>query len=90
MLSSRSSQARSQMAALTPRRGRCSRTCQKLTLAFTPRTAARSTLGGFHLWSDFWYKRSNMYRHWRSRRDVSNAITRIVGALDDRHLVAGH
>ena len=62
----------------------------KLTLAFTPRTAARSTLGGFHLWSDFWYKRSNMYRHWRSRRDVSNAITRIVGALDDRHLVAGH
>ena len=62
----------------------------KLTLAFTPRTAARSTLGGFHLWSDFWYKRSNMYRHWRSRRDVSNAITRIVGALDDRRLVAGH
>lgn len=62
----------------------------KLTLAFTPRTAARSTLGGFHLWSDFWYKRSNMYRHWRSRRDVSHAITRIVGALDDRHLVTGH
>lgn len=62
----------------------------KLTLAFTPRTAARSTLGGFHLWSDFWYKRSNMYRHWRSRRDVSHAITRIVGALDDRRLIAGH
>lgn len=62
----------------------------KLTLAFTPRTAARSTLGGFHLWSDFWYKRSNMYRHWRSRRDVSHAITRIVGALDDGRLIAGH
>ena len=62
----------------------------KLTLAFTPRTAARSTLGGFHLWSDFWYKRSNMYRRWRSRRDVSHAITRICGALDRGRLVAGH
>lgn len=62
----------------------------KLTLAFTPRTAARSTLGGFHLWSDFWYKRSNMYRRWRSRRDVSHAITRICGALDSRHLAVGH
>ena len=62
----------------------------KLTLAFTPRTAARSTLGGFHLWSDFWYKRSNMYRRWRSRRDVSKAIGRICVALDHRPLVAGH
>jgi hypothetical protein len=61
----------------------------RLALAFTPRTAARSTLGGFHLWSDFWYKRSNMYRRWRSRRDVSHAITRIVGALDHA-LVVGH
>jgi hypothetical protein len=62
----------------------------KLTFAFTPRTAARSTLGGFHLWSDFWYKRSNMYRRWRSRRDVSKAIGRICVALDHNGLVAGH
>lgn len=54
----------------------------KLTLAFTPRTAARSTLGGLHLWSDFWYKRSNLYRRWRSRRDVSHAIERICVVLD--------
>lgn len=54
----------------------------KLTLAFTPRTAARSTLGGMHLWSDFWYKRSGMYRRWRSRRDVSNAIGRVCVILD--------
>lgn len=54
----------------------------RLTLAFTPRTAARSTLGGLHLWSDFWYKRSNMYRRWRSRRDVSHAIERICFVLD--------
>lgn len=54
----------------------------KLTLAFTPRSAARSTLGGFHLWSDYWYKRSGMYRRWRSRRDVSHAISRVIVALD--------
>lgn len=54
----------------------------KLTLAFTPRTAARSTLGGLHLWSDFWYKRSNLYRRWRARRDVSHAIGRICFVLD--------
>jgi hypothetical protein len=54
----------------------------KLTFAFTPRTAARSTLGGFHLWSDFWYKRSNMYRRWRSRRDVSGAIGWICVVLE--------
>jgi hypothetical protein len=30
--------------------------------------AARSTLGGFHLWSGYWYRRSNMYRRWRARR----------------------
>jgi hypothetical protein len=54
----------------------------KLTFAFTPRSAARSTLGGFHLWSDYWYKRSNMYRRWRSRRDVSDAISRVCTVLD--------
>ncbi len=54
----------------------------KLTFAFTPRSAARSMLGGFHWWSGFWYRRSNMYRRWRSRRDVSNAIGRVVGILD--------
>jgi hypothetical protein len=54
----------------------------KLTFAFTPRTAARSTLGGFHLWSDFWYKRSDLYRRWRSRPGVSQAIGRICVVLD--------
>jgi hypothetical protein len=54
---------------------------RKLTLAFTPRSAARSTLGGFHWWSDFWYRRSNMYRRWRSRRDVSAAIGRVCVIL---------
>jgi hypothetical protein len=54
----------------------------KLTFAFTPRSAARSTLGGFHWWSGFWYRRSNMYRRWRSRRDVSTAIVRVIGILD--------
>lgn len=58
----------------------------KLTLAFTPRSAARSTLGGFHWWSGFWYRRSNMYRRWRSRRDVSYAIGRVCGILDPRPL----
>jgi hypothetical protein len=53
----------------------------KLTLAFTPRSAARSTLGGFHLWSGYWYRRSNMYRRWRSRRDVSEAIRQICVVL---------
>jgi hypothetical protein len=52
------------------------------TLAFTPRTAARSTLGGFHWWSGYWYKRSNMYRAWRSRTDVSSAIERVCGILN--------
>lgn len=51
------------------------------TLAFTPRSAARSTLGGFHLWSDFWYRRSDMYRRWRSRRDVSSAIRQVCTIL---------
>jgi len=54
----------------------------KLTLAFTPRSAARSTLGGFHWWSGFWYRRSNMYRSWRSRGDVSTAIVRVIDILD--------
>ena len=60
----------------------------KLTLAFTPRSAARSTLGGFHWWSGFWYRRSRMYRAWRSRRDVSTAIVRVIGLLDPRPLQA--
>lgn len=51
--------------------------------AFTPRSAARSTLGGFHWWSNLWYRRSNMYRRWRSRQDVSAAISRVVVALDN-------
>jgi hypothetical protein len=54
----------------------------KLTFAFTPRTAARSTLGGLHQWSVIWYKRSNLYRRWRARRDVSHAIERICFVLD--------
>lgn len=54
----------------------------KLTFAFTPRTAARSTLGGLHLWSALWYKRSNLYRRWRARPGVSDAIGRICGKLD--------
>ncbi|MEX2225349.1 MAG: hypothetical protein WEB52_02740 [Dehalococcoidia bacterium] len=58
----------------------------KLTFAFTPRSAARSTLGGFHWWSGFWYRRSSMYRRWRSRRDVSTAIVRVIGILDPADL----
>jgi hypothetical protein len=54
----------------------------KFSFAFTPRTISLSTLGGFHLWSDFWYKRSGMYRAWRRRRDVSYAIGRVCGMLD--------
>lgn len=54
----------------------------KLTLAWTPRTAARSTLGGMHLWSDYWYRRSTMYRWWRSRRNVSSAIKRVCVMLN--------
>ncbi len=54
----------------------------KLTFAFTPRTAARLTLGGLHQWSVLWYKRSNLYRRWRARRDVSQAIERICIVLD--------
>ncbi len=54
----------------------------KLTLAFTPRSAARSTLGGLHRWSVLWYKRSDLYRRLRARRTVSEAIGRICLALD--------
>jgi hypothetical protein len=54
----------------------------KLTFAFTPRTAARSTLGGLHQWSVIWYKRSNLYRRLRARPDVSHAIERICFVLD--------
>ena len=54
----------------------------KLTLAFTPRSAARSTLGGLHRWSVLWYKRSDLYRRLRARRRVSEAIGRICVALD--------
>lgn len=57
----------------------------KLTFAFTPRTAAISTLGGMHLWSDYWYRRSTMYRWWRSRPKVSNAIKRVCIILNPRH-----
>lgn len=56
----------------------------KLTLAFTPRTAARSTLGGMHLWSDYWYRRSTLYRWWRSKRRVSSAIKRVCVMLNPR------
>jgi hypothetical protein len=54
------------------------------TLAFTPRTAARSTLAGMHLWSDYWYRRSTMYRWWRSRPKVSGAIKRVCVILNPR------
>ena len=60
----------------------------KLTLAFTPRSAARSTLGGMHLWSDYWYRRSTMYRWWRSRKDVSSAIKRVCVILNPRRPAA--
>jgi hypothetical protein len=60
----------------------------KLTLAFTPRSAARSTLGGMHLWSDYWYRRSTMYRWWRSRKDVSSAIKRVCIMLNPRPTAA--
>ncbi|MBF6601291.1 MAG: hypothetical protein IVW36_12360 [Dehalococcoidia bacterium] len=54
----------------------------KLSLAFTPRSAARSTLGGLHRWSVLWYKRSDLYRRLRARPRVSEAIGRICVALD--------
>lgn len=54
----------------------------KFSFAFTPRTISLSTLGGFHLWSDFWYKRSGTYRAFRRRRDVSTAINRVCVMLD--------
>ena len=57
-------------------------TVPQFTFAFTPRSAARSTLGGLHRWSVLWYKRSHMYRRWRARRDVSQAIERICIVLD--------
>ena len=56
----------------------------RLTLAFTPRAAARSTLGGMHLWSDYWYRRSTMYRWWRSRPKVSGVISRVCVVLNPR------
>ena len=60
----------------------------KFALAFTPRTAALSTLGGLHLWSDYWYRRSTMYRWWRSRKDVSSAIKRVCIILNPRRPAA--
>jgi|CXWL01.1.fsa_nt_gi hypothetical protein len=60
----------------------------KFALAFTPRTAALSTLGGMHLWSDYWYRRSTMYRWWRSRKDVSSAIKRVCIILNPRRPAA--
>ena len=56
----------------------------KLQLAFTPRTAAQATLGGMHLWSDYWYRRSTMYRWWRSRPKVSGVIKRVCVMLNPR------
>jgi len=52
------------------------------TFAFTPRTISRSTLGGFHWWSNLWYRRSGTYRAWRRQRGVTNAIGRVCGILD--------
>jgi hypothetical protein len=60
----------------------------KLQLAFTPRTAAQATLGGMHLWSDFWYRRSTMYRWWRSRPKVSSVIKRVCVFLNPRRPAA--
>ena len=57
----------------------------KLTFAFTPRSAARSTLGGLHAWSVLWYKRSDLYRRFRARRRVSDAIERICVVLNPDH-----
>lgn len=53
----------------------------KFSFAFTPRSISLSTLGGFHLWSGFWYKRSGTYRAFRRRRDVTTAIGRVCGIL---------
>jgi hypothetical protein len=53
----------------------------RFTFAFTPRSISRSTLGGFHLWSNLWYRRSGTYRRWRARRDVSTAISRVCVLL---------
>ncbi len=60
----------------------------KLTLAFTPKTARRSTLGGLHRWSALWYRRSNLYRRLRARHDVTDAIERICIVLDPPTVVA--
>ena len=54
----------------------------QFTFAFTPRSAARSTLGGLHRWSVLWYKRSHLYRRLRARPRVSGAIGRICLTLD--------
>jgi hypothetical protein len=51
------------------------------TFAFTPRSISRSTLGGFHWWSNLWYRRSGTYRAWRRQRGVSNAIGRVCNVL---------
>ena len=58
------------------------------TLAFTPRSISRSTLGGFHWWSNLWYRRSGTYRAWRRQRGVSNAIGRVCNALTRASLPA--
>jgi hypothetical protein len=52
------------------------------TFAFTPRAISRSTLGGFHWWSNLWYRRSGTYRAWRRQRGVTNAIGRVCGMLE--------
>jgi hypothetical protein len=56
--------------------------------AFTPRSISQSTLGGFHWWSNLWYRRSGTYRAWRRRRGVTAAIGRVCGILDRASLPA--
>jgi hypothetical protein len=58
------------------------------TFAFTPRSISRSTLGGFHWWSNLWYRRSGTYRAWRRQRGVSNAIGRVCNVLTRASLPA--
>jgi hypothetical protein len=56
----------------------------KLELSLTPRAA----LAGMHVWSDYWYRRSTMYRWWRSRPKVSGAIKRVCIMLNPRKQAA--
>ncbi len=56
--------------------------------AFTPRSISQSTLGGFHWWSNLWYRRSGTYRACRRLRGVTNAIGRVCTILDRSSLPA--